>query len=887
MPLFSGFKFRLFGRAKRLATYAIAPSTTSVNESGTTVTWTVTTTNVPNGTTLYWTNSGTATAGDFSQAVNSGSVTINSNTATITLTVLADQITEGSETVILQLRTLSTSGLIVATAATVTIADTSQTPTYAVSASAASITEGSSVTFTITTTSVFDGTTLYWTNDGTTGSSDFVGGTMSGSVTINSNTATVTLTTTNESAYEGSETIVFNLRTGSTIGTLRATTTVTLVDSAATYSVSVNVTAVTEGGSATYTVTTTNVQNGTTLYWTNAGTTIGADFTDGANSGSFAINNNSGSFTRTFASADTTEGSETLIIQIRTGSTGGSIVATAATVTVSDASPSYSIYASSASVSEGDTVTYTVNIYNGSDGTYYYTNSGTTNYADFSDNVNDGSFTVTNGTGSFSRTLRTYESTWVNEPGNYTEGTQTIVMNLRSGSTTGTILATAGSVSVSDTYFSINISVVGGGGGGGTSRGPSAAGGGGGGGGLNNWTTLQVQNGATYTVTVGAGGVGSNYSGWEYRGGNGSNSSFAGPINNPSGLQPGPSVIGYGGGGGGGFYSDANNTGSTPVHGPVWGPIYATGADGGCGGGGTWSWPGGNGVPSQGYAGGGGTTGPYGGGGGGGGGVFGGGGRSSSPSAGQTTISRTALGNGTGGAGGSGNVGGLFTNIYGAKGGGGGGGGHPNIPGPAGTQQCAVVDEGSYLCLTAPSGFSFSTLSYGRYGVVTGACPGPFSTSPSCNATNSPGIITTTFANYEGEVCIYMDNSTFGDPCPGTSKKGVVRFNTKTARLLPGPAGAGGGAAGGYSQPFNYNSSGTNGDDAAANTGGGGGGNSGGAQFGVDRNWDLRGGNGGSGIVMIRYYGGVRGYGGDEWSGFSPGDGYTYHTFTTSSQWYT
>jgi hypothetical protein len=108
-------------------TYSVSPSSVNVNE-GSTITYTITTTNVDNGTTLYWTNSGTTVAGDFSDSINSGSFTITSNSGTITRALTNDVSTEGSETVILQIRTISTSGTIVATASTVTIGDTSLTP---------------------------------------------------------------------------------------------------------------------------------------------------------------------------------------------------------------------------------------------------------------------------------------------------------------------------------------------------------------------------------------------------------------------------------------------------------------------------------------------------------------------------------------------------------------------------------------------------------------------------------------------------------------------------------------------------------------------------------------------------------------------------------------
>ena len=109
-------------------TYTITPNVTSVNEGGT-VTWTITTTNVANGTTLYWTNSGTTVGADFTDETNGGFVTVNSGTETTIVKTLAnDETTEGSQTIIIRLRTGGSLGPIVATSATVTVADTSTTP---------------------------------------------------------------------------------------------------------------------------------------------------------------------------------------------------------------------------------------------------------------------------------------------------------------------------------------------------------------------------------------------------------------------------------------------------------------------------------------------------------------------------------------------------------------------------------------------------------------------------------------------------------------------------------------------------------------------------------------------------------------------------------------
>jgi len=109
------------------------------------------------------------------------------------------------------------------------------------------------------------------------------------------------------------------------------------VPSAPTYIVSPNIVSVNEGGTVIYAVATTNVGIAT-LYWTNSGTTSAADFTDGVNSGTVVINNNIGSITRVLLADGLTEGTQTIIIQIREASITGPIVATAATVTVADTS---------------------------------------------------------------------------------------------------------------------------------------------------------------------------------------------------------------------------------------------------------------------------------------------------------------------------------------------------------------------------------------------------------------------------------------------------------------------------------------------------------------------------------------------------------------------
>ena len=105
------------------ATYAVAPAANNVNE-GSALVFNVTTANVADATTLYWT---VTSASDFS--TTSGSFAISSNAGSFSVTPTADTTTEGAETFTASVRTVSVSGSIVATSSTVTINDTSLSPT--------------------------------------------------------------------------------------------------------------------------------------------------------------------------------------------------------------------------------------------------------------------------------------------------------------------------------------------------------------------------------------------------------------------------------------------------------------------------------------------------------------------------------------------------------------------------------------------------------------------------------------------------------------------------------------------------------------------------------------------------------------------------------------
>lgn len=122
-----GVKGIMVGRnTKPAATYSIASNSYSPNE-GDTITITITTTNVSDGTTLWWYIQGSGTTSDdFVGGVTNDSISIYSNSATFNITLKNDILTEGSETFVVYLA-LSNFGSTIANTPTITINDTSLT----------------------------------------------------------------------------------------------------------------------------------------------------------------------------------------------------------------------------------------------------------------------------------------------------------------------------------------------------------------------------------------------------------------------------------------------------------------------------------------------------------------------------------------------------------------------------------------------------------------------------------------------------------------------------------------------------------------------------------------------------------------------------------------
>jgi len=200
----------------------VTPSVSTLNE-GSSVTFTIATTNFTSGT-LYWTLnslSGTLTGSDFSGGAIQGTVTITSSSGSVSLTLANDTTLEGTESFQLLLRKDTFTGNVVGTSSVVTIQDTSTPPSAGVFASTRSVAEGSSVTFSIYTNNFSSGT-LYWTiytAAGTIVAADFSPAALSGSFTITSGSGSVTLSVASDSTDPGDK-FLLEVRTDSITGTI-------------------------------------------------------------------------------------------------------------------------------------------------------------------------------------------------------------------------------------------------------------------------------------------------------------------------------------------------------------------------------------------------------------------------------------------------------------------------------------------------------------------------------------------------------------------------------------------------------------------------------------------------------------------------------------------
>lgn len=321
------------------------------------------------------------------------------------------------------------------------------------------ITEGDSITFTITTANFPNGSnssnntgngTLYWSLGGTVDSSDF--NLNSGSVYISNNTANITIDSFTDTSIE-SESFRLFLRKDSINGTIVAISDfISLRDKEVSLTLTPSVTTIDEGGQVTFTLNTVGYDNGDILYYKPLFTSGQADSSDISNQyGSLTINNSTASFVVTASQDVYEESAETFqyIIYANTDQSGNAIpLTTSSSVSITNTT-SYNFSVSASTISEENSVVYTVNtvgIPNGTSLRWYIITMSTTDFTD-----RNGIFYINNNTGSFTITPKQDFDI---------ESDETLTVQLRASTASSSAISTVNTipnVTVTDSPYTITI----------------------------------------------------------------------------------------------------------------------------------------------------------------------------------------------------------------------------------------------------------------------------------------------------------------------------------------------------------------------------------------------------------------------------------------------
>jgi hypothetical protein len=228
----------VFTSSKYTQSFAVTPSSNNMTESGT-ITLDLVTTNIVNGTVLYYAITGAS--GNINQTDfvtnTTGTVTVQNNAVRLTLQANADLNTnlEGDETFTVVYRKNSNVGTVVATSSSITLRDTSNVTVYTLTSNASSVLESTDVLFTLSTINLPPNTTYYWNTTGNATSSNFVTGN-TGSFVSNANTSYNILLAANAMAAATSTDFQLRILTGSQTGTVVSTSNViTIVDASLAY----------------------------------------------------------------------------------------------------------------------------------------------------------------------------------------------------------------------------------------------------------------------------------------------------------------------------------------------------------------------------------------------------------------------------------------------------------------------------------------------------------------------------------------------------------------------------------------------------------------------------------------------------------------------------
>jgi len=193
-------------------------------------------TNVPSGTSFYWSISGSEiTADDFSSGALMGTAQVDEYGMFSFSHVLAnDSFTEGDEAFQIKLFSDPSLTIQVGSTAFLSILDTSTTPlpTFSLVPSSTSVNEGASIVYTLSTTNIGAGTNLFYQFSGRDiNVFDFISSTISGSVVVGGNgQLTISRTLTADKFTEGTETLTLMIFTDAAAQTPLVSNSVVMVN---------------------------------------------------------------------------------------------------------------------------------------------------------------------------------------------------------------------------------------------------------------------------------------------------------------------------------------------------------------------------------------------------------------------------------------------------------------------------------------------------------------------------------------------------------------------------------------------------------------------------------------------------------------------------------
>ena len=283
--------------------FSLSPDDNNTIE-GDTVIFTLTTTNITDGTTVPYTISGVSV--DDIDIPLTGNFIVNTNTATVSVTLVEDLLTEGTETLVLELD----NGKAITG---VTIQDTSvglPAPVFNLDSDTSAPGEGDTFTITLLTQNILNGETFNYTITGVD-SADINGASLTGTFTILEGSDSVTFTVTADELTETNETFRLSLDDG------QDSIALIINDTSRTpaYELVANVDPVPEGDAVTITLNTENIADGITIPFTITGVNSN-DINNQSLTGNFTIVSDAATLVILATPDLTTEGLETFTLTL-------------------------------------------------------------------------------------------------------------------------------------------------------------------------------------------------------------------------------------------------------------------------------------------------------------------------------------------------------------------------------------------------------------------------------------------------------------------------------------------------------------------------------------------------------------------------------------------